>query len=449
MNSFIQHNRCLAMLLLGAFATIHFASTPAQGLELNLVAQTSPTPEVINNKRYVIISKGEQVSFRATTHPSVYFLSWSFENGSPPTGSANGPHLVTYGEDAEGKENIVRFTTKRRDENDTLCVTSNKRTCAVIVGAIKRAVAPAPGGGETFNLIRDANKKVLPGEKIILKCEIPTLTVQEYEWILSGTTFKDYTANQKTGTLTQLAAGDKNQQTVRFYWADTGDNREVICRVKINNKWFEIKNKLDVKKPVATFTTTLGTSALNATSDRIGLFADADSSAGITYVGNVTVPSGFSEGKWNWVQLVTPQRNFEEPSGQKKKWSQNVSQVLDTDYPYEPAPYTQHPGNAGAYNTNSSHTDSDSPSSPLAGYVKASTTNESFVMYLMFLPSGEQTRYVPLKKVNWSWSIAVTKAGATWSIDAGSANQSASAAAETDEHPTWSANVRSGSLVNE
>lgn len=132
MNSSIQHTRCLAMLLLGAFATL-LVSPPAHGLELNLVAQTSPTPEVINNKRYVIISKGEQVSFKATTDPSVYFLSWSFENGSPPTGSANGPHLVTYGEDAEGKENIVRFTTKRRDENDTLCVTSNKRTCAVIV----------------------------------------------------------------------------------------------------------------------------------------------------------------------------------------------------------------------------------------------------------------------------------------------------------------------------
>ena len=39
--------------------------------------------------------------------------------------------------------------------------------------------------------------------------------------------------------------------------------------------------------------------------------------------------------------------------------------------------------------------------------------------------------------------------GGSGAVDADSANQSASAAAETDEHPTWSANVRRGSIVNE
>lgn len=444
----IQKSILLLLLVAGCVGS-------TQAKNFNLVTTDPAHPiQTINGKRYVFANKGEQVSFKANPETSFASLSWKFQNGSPATASDRGPHTITYGSSAEGLENVVQFMIGRF-EGFQPCVTPFKRTCAVIVGAIKRAGAPASGGTETFESITDANKNVLPGQKIILKCEIPSLTVQEYEWILPGKTFKDYTANQTTGTLTQLADGDKKQQIVRFYWADTGDAREVKCRVKIDNQWHDIKNKIDVKKPTATFTTTLGTAAMNAAATRIGLFADADSSAGITYTGNVTVPAGFPEGKWNWIQLATPQMTWEAKTGigpnagvQKKKWSQNGIQGLDTDYPYEPSPYTQHPGNAGAYDTNSSHTDSDTPSVPLNPFVKAAVNNQTFVMYLMFLPPGEQSRYVPTRKVDWSFSISATKTGFNWAADVNSPAQSASASAEVSDHPIWTSNAY-GAIVNQ
>lgn len=97
---------------------------------LNLV--TNPGYLEIGGKRYVFTKKGGTVSFQASTHSSVYHLSWTFQNGSPGTASANGPHSILYGESAIGKVSEVRFTTERQVNGQT-CRTSNKRTCAVVI----------------------------------------------------------------------------------------------------------------------------------------------------------------------------------------------------------------------------------------------------------------------------------------------------------------------------
>jgi hypothetical protein len=103
--------------------------------------------------------------------------------------------------------------------------------------------------------LTDATRKVLPGQKMNLKAEVEpsTLTVTDWEWTLPGVVFKNYTASQTTGTLTPIAAGDKDDQTVGFYWADNGDDRDVKCKVKIGGQWFECGEEVfHVKKPTCT-----------------------------------------------------------------------------------------------------------------------------------------------------------------------------------------------------
>lgn len=411
----------------------------AKALDLNL--STNPAFDTIGGKRYVIISKGDTVTFTATTDESVYYLSWVFENGTPGSGSTDDPAPVTYNESAEGKENAVKFTTKRYDENDNHCVTENGKACTVIVGAIKRAIAPAGGGSETFDLITDTNKKVLPGQKIILKCELPTVTVQEYEWTLPGTTFKDYVANQSTGTLTPLAAGDKNQQIVRFYWADTGDAREVKCRVKVNNKWYDIKNKVDVKKPTSTLTATIGEVKLNGAGDRCGLYPKAGQTDGLSFTGKVEVPTGFAEGSWNWVQLVNDGLQRKLANGTVERGNNFGTYVLDNTYPYEPPPYSAHPGTAGGYATGEEKTNSDTPSSGLdPNTLQSKETHDNFQTFLMFLPPGEESRYVPVRKFTWWWKYKATTTAGVWSVVAGSTGEDKTDSVETTSHPTWTAN---------
>jgi len=68
---------------------------------------------------------------------------------------------------------------------------------------------------------------------------------------------------------------------------------------------------------------------------------------------------------------------------------------------------------------------------------------ETFTDYLMFLPPGDNSRYVPLRKFNWDWSIIDSRSNTNidWQIVTGSAQQHVSAATETTEHPLWTDNA--------
>jgi hypothetical protein len=302
------------------------------------------------------------------------------------------------------------------------------------------------GGTVDYQSLTDATRKVLPGQKMNLKVNIqPTLlTATEWEWTLPGVVFKDYVANQNTGTLTALSATAdlKGQDNVHFYWADTGDARAVKCRVKIAGQWFDATDHLDVKKPTCTLTTTHGSAKLNAANDHIGFYADAGQTAGISYTASVQVPAGFADGEWNFVQVLSDGLERTLANGTVERSNHYHIWTLDNTYPYEPAPYTSHPGTAGSYPTGtSSHTESDTPSTPLSpATLQSKGTHDYFHTYVMFLPPGTEARYVPLKVVNWDWGGTAINGAGGWAVTAGSLTQSVSGATETAVHPTWTAN---------
>ena len=312
------------------------------------------------------------------------------------------------------------------------------------------------GGSVDFVDMTPALRSVLIGQKMNFKVD-PTLPAgvqaTEYSWTLNGVNFKNWEAGQTTATLTPMVADDLNDETVHFYWTDPEVARGLTCAVTLNNgKKLYVRDEIQVKAPTVTFTTTLGATQLNAAKTRLGLFATAASPHGITYTGKVEVPDGCAEGRWNWVQLLSPKRyQTLDPTNVKQEYSLNGTWVLDTDYPYEPTPYGVHPGVTGSYATGAlAKTNSDSPSEPLhAGLKSTSVIDENFTMTIMFLPPGEESRYVPTKRIEWDWSGAATKgAGGAWTLTAGSTDQNVSDADDTTEHPVWSANVRSGRMVN-
>jgi hypothetical protein len=73
------------------------------------------------------------------------------------------------------------------------------------------------------------------------------------EWTLAGKVFKDYDPNDDTGILTPLTLADRQDTTVTFYWADTGDNRAVSVKLKLNGRDCSAQASFDVKKPSVTF----------------------------------------------------------------------------------------------------------------------------------------------------------------------------------------------------
>lgn len=321
-------------------------------------------------------------------------------------------------------------------------------------GGFKRKINLLPIEFERDEDVADGNwqamtgqlAKALPGQKINLRIKTSNLpagvTLTDYEWVLPNKVFKDYEADQTHAKLTQMAAGDRDDSEVSFYFTDSG-SKDIKVKCKVNGTASEFTTTLNVEKPTTSFTTKLGATAFNAGPTKLGLFAAGGSAQGIDYTGKVTVPTGWPQGQWHWVQVVTPGRTKVDTSGATKPWSLNGQQVLDTTYPYEPAPYGSHPGTTGGYATNSQHTDYDAPATTLPGWTSV-TVSDSFQMFIMFLPDGQDSRYVPTQSVTWTWGGAAQLSNGSWSLTA--PTQSASPASENSTHPTWTNNVKNGSF---
>lgn len=122
----------------GALCWLWCASAIAGELSLS----TDPNHPLITiaGGRYVVAKKDDQISFKATPNPSLDSLSWNFSNGSPSTGSGNGPISVTYGASAEGVASPVTFTSSRTSTSNgksVTCKTTNKTTVTVLMPKFK------------------------------------------------------------------------------------------------------------------------------------------------------------------------------------------------------------------------------------------------------------------------------------------------------------------------
>jgi hypothetical protein len=304
------------------------------------------------------------------------------------------------------------------------------------------------GGAESFEPITDSNRDVLPGQRMILRVEAtrPNVTLANFKWTIQGKTFANYAADETSGKLTPLYPADLDDQKVVYYWADADDNREIQCELTANGQRIVARERMNVKKPEWSFTTKLGRVAIYPIGTIFGLCPTPTTTQGIDFTAEVKVPYGFEEGRWNYVQLVEPGRQRTLADGRVEYDNFEGQWVLDTTYPYEPRPYAPTPGYPGSWPTSTTHTEGDSPRFLLDPTSQNARADDYFQMFVMFLPPGDETRYVPLAKVDWHWGGQVTNASSGWRLTG--ANQRASSASATSDHPTWTGNVQPASWNN-
>lgn len=322
---------------------------------------------------------------------------------------------------------------------------------SVIKIEIKRDIA---GGTEQFDPITDANRNVLPGQKMILRADVqglPEGATPSYVWkTLPGKVFEDWTADQDRATLTEIYSDDLDQQNINFYWADTGDGRKVQVSVTVNAKTADAEATFNTNLPTSILRVTqLGASRINTAGDTLGLYGvpainpDGDPNPGIEWVGAVSTPTDFTGGRFNFVQLAKSNYRKVGTDGEVHHGYLDGILRLDTTYPYEPRPYTSHPGTAGSYLASGvGHSESDSPSMPLGADEQTYNVRLDFKTYLMFLPPGEDSRYVPLRMFTWAYGAIVNKGAAGWVRQEGSAIQESNPPKEAlapseSKHPTW------------
>ena len=312
---------------------------------------------------------------------------------------------------------------------------------------IKRDIA---GGAEQFNSISNANRNILPGQKMILRADVqglPEGVTPSYVWeTLPGTVFEDWTADQDRATLTEIYPDDLDQQNINFYWADTGDGRKVQVSVTVNAKTVDAEATFNIKLPTSTFKVTqLGASRLNAAGDTLGLYGVPAGNAGIVWMGKVSTPTGFTEGQINFVQLTKAYTRKVGTNGEVYHAYDDGILDLDTRYPGFPPPFTSHPGTgtAGSWPADGGeHYESDGPYLGLEADAQAYNVRLDLKTYLMFLPHGEDSRYVPLRMFTWAYGAIVNREAAGWVRQEGSAIQESNPlteqqAPEESKHPTW------------
>ncbi len=229
-----------------------------------------------------------------------------------------------------------------------------------------------------------------------------------------------------------IPLGDLTQDSVDFYWKDGGDGRRVIFNVTIAGQDLECAATFDVKRPTATMSTVTGTVTIKQGTQSnyyLGLRFGTQEDSGITFNCHVDPPAGF-QGTCCFVQIYNEwkRRNV---SG---FWSRMTGVGLDTRFPYGPSWFPlQFDPNPIAR---------DSPDIQLLSQWDNVEVQDTATMWLMFKPEGNDSIWVPLRKVWWFWRASATNDGGAWGIDQGSASNSDDPESlDTTEYPEWTENI--------
>lgn len=70
-----------------------------------------------------------------------------------------------------------------------------------------------------------------------------------------------------------------------------------------------------------------------------------------------------------------------------------------------------------------------------------------FQTYLMFRPDGLESRYVPLRKINWNWCGKASETN-NWTVVADPISEVDAASVEIDQHPEWDDNAENNEEQN-
>ncbi len=171
---------------------------------------------------------------------------------------------------------------------------------------------------------------------------------------------------------------------------------------------------------------------------------------GTNWQGRVSTPPLFStgaSGAWNFVQIITPGRFKTLTSGGSMDCTENGNTGLDTSYPYpagqDASGHTSDPFLAllnGWSADDTLHQTGDSPSTWLDDTISNENVDENFQVYMMYLPPGSSSQWVPLHQFQWRWYASDSIPGVSWTswvpgTFAGYVARSSSQRCTT--HPAW------------
>ncbi len=276
--------------------------------------------------------------------------------------------------------------------------------------------------------ITGTTQNVIIGQRIDLVMQVlpENDLASQIQWAVPETRVRNYVVTYTNPTsptsatvtpLTNLGDG-----TVSFYWINGGDGRQVTLSCVVNERQVTRTATFNVKVPTVQASTSTGSVGITSSFGFLEVAFGASGSPGISFSRSINVPQGFS-GQTAWVNVVNPSsRQIVDSMGTHTK-----NQVgLDSRFPY-------------SINDPDAESTNDTPGEQLLSSYSSVSIDDKFEMWIMFRPSGQDSIWVPLKKVSWSWSASVTQSGGNWSLGSNAHSQNP-AFQDTTAFPVWTKN---------
>lgn len=213
--------------------------------------------------------------------------------------------------------------------------------------------------------------------------------------------------------------------------------------------------RCSVRKPSVSLSVQIG-----SVNDAYGAAGDVDGiqlggvtvgsvTTGILWTGNVLTPIGFTGGdddygQWNWTQLDTDFHKrlkggvWETSVLNNTQPPTSISGItcLDNSYPY----------NLWYAANGTDQNEGDSPSEALDNDTSIMEIDvlDSFQDYMMYLPPGEDSAVVPLKRIKWFWQAKCVQSGGLWATSYKDAQWSFDG--DFPDHPVWNIDLLNNAL---
>jgi hypothetical protein len=158
---------------------------------------------------------------------------------------------------------------------------------------------------------------------------------------------------------------------------------------------------------------------------------------GITWTASVNAPDP-GAGLIAFTQLVSADRHQTLTDGTKKKLTSNGDYVLDNALGIQ---YRR------SVPDNQLLQEYDYPNVGTAG-MKELSANDSFHLYLMYKPAGDDSIWVTLRLLDWYWNFSAHLVGSNWVVDS-SSYPTQPLVVNSIELPQWLGFVTSIGWVNE
>jgi hypothetical protein len=261
--------------------------------------------------------------------------------------------------------------------------------------------------------------------------------LSNYQWTINGSTFKNYVPSTSATHVQYLTTTDLQSTNPHWYWREETNSQsitvECTATATINGQqvgsvtgrayikvhapeyFMEIKTgrvllgQLPVQNPPLATLIFAGPPTNNSHPNGADWYAR---------VNTPSTPVNFTttgHGKFNFVQIVTPGRRRTYGSVIDEECLGYGSPALDSTWPYEPDTLPEgYPGwEANIATGGVLIRAGDSP-----GFtVNALDTNykiaEDFDVYLMYLPPGNDSKWVSLQLISWTWQCNINR-GASW-----------------------------------